>query len=80
MCHVILVSMCVAAPPVAAAALVGFAMGWLQSSVGGGDSAAGTAPRLLAAGVAILIFGTWMVSLLGGFWYQLWSNIPEMVQ
>ncbi|MFO7948563.1 MAG: flagellar biosynthetic protein FliQ [Armatimonadota bacterium] len=77
--HVILMTMYVATPPVAAALLAGFAFGWLQNSVGTGDPAVGTAPRLLAVGVAVLIFGTWMVSLLGGFWYELWSSIPELV-
>ena len=75
----LLVAMYVALPPLLAAAAVGYAMGWLQGAVGSGDPAVGTAPRLLAAGVALLVFGTWMLSMVGGYWHKLWHSIPELI-
>lgn len=75
----VVMAMYVALPPVAAAAAAGYAMGWLQGAVGSGDPAVGTAPRLLAAGIAVLIFGTWMLSMVGGYWHELWRSIPELV-
>ena len=74
-----LLSIYAAGPPVAAAAAAGFAMGWLQGAVGSADASVGIAPRLLAAGVAVLIFGTWMLSLIGGYWRHLWRSLPELV-
>ena len=69
----------VAIPPVAAAALAGFATGVLQSTTGQSDTAVSTAPRLLAALLAVIIFGMWMVSLAAGFWHRLWSSLPQMI-
>jgi len=37
-------------------------------------------PKLLGVGGALLIFGAWMTALLQGFWYDLWSHLPEMVR
>jgi flagellar biosynthetic protein FliQ len=35
-------------------------------------------PKLLMAGVAIVIFGPWMLKKLGQFATQLWVSIPSM--
>lgn len=35
-------------------------------------------PKLLAAGVAIVVFGPWMLRTLCQFTARLWSNIPAM--
>jgi flagellar biosynthetic protein FliQ len=35
-------------------------------------------PKLLTAGVAIVVFGPWMLRTLCQFAVQLWSNIPAM--
>ena len=35
-------------------------------------------PKLLTAGVSLLIFGPWMLKKLGQFATQLWTNIPAM--
>lgn len=37
-------------------------------------------PKLLAAGVAIVAFGPWMLRTLCGFTLALWSQIPALVQ
>jgi len=75
----LLVAFYLALPPVAAAALAGFATGVLQSTTGQSDTAVSTAPRLLAALLAVIIFGMWMVSLAAGFWHRLWSSLPQMI-
>ena len=35
-------------------------------------------PKLLAAGIAIIVFGPWMLRTLCQFSLQLWSGIPGM--
>ncbi|KQO35415.1 flagellar biosynthetic protein FliQ [Acidovorax sp. Leaf84] len=35
-------------------------------------------PKLLTAGVAIVVFGPWMLKKLGQFATQLWVSIPNM--
>jgi flagellar biosynthetic protein FliQ len=75
----VVMAMYLAVPPLLAAAAAGWAIGWLQGSIGSADAAVGTAPRLLAAGLAALVFGAWMLSLIGGYWFELWRSIPELV-
>lgn len=36
-------------------------------------------PKLLTAGVALLMFGPWMLRQLGQFTTTLWSGIPSLV-
>ena len=75
----LLVALYLSLPPVAAAALAGFAIGLLQSATGQSDQAVSFLPRLLAAGAAVMVFGMWMISLATGFWYRLWTSLPELV-
>lgn len=35
-------------------------------------------PKLFTAGIAIVLFGPWMLKKLGQFASQLWTNIPAM--
>jgi len=35
-------------------------------------------PKLLAAGVALMLFGPWMLSKLSAFATHLWADIPQM--
>ncbi len=63
-----------------AAALAGFAVGLLQSATGQNDQSVAVVVRILAAGAAVMVFGMWLVSLAGDFWYRLWSSLPELVQ
>lgn len=37
-------------------------------------------PKLVAAGVAIVAFGPWMLRTLSGFTVTLWSQIPALVK
>jgi len=77
--QMLLVALYLSLPPVTAAALAGFATGLLQSATGQNDAAVSFFPRLLAAGAAVMVFGMWMVSLATGFWYRLWTSLPELV-
>jgi flagellar biosynthesis protein FliQ len=36
-------------------------------------------PKLIAAGVSLLLFGPWMLSQITQFAKQLWMNIPSIV-
>ena len=75
----LLVAFYLALPPLSAAALAGFAAGVLQSATGQADQAVNVVPRLLAALLAVLIFGMWMASLVTGFWQRLWLGLPQMI-
>lgn len=35
-------------------------------------------PKLLVAGISVVIFGSWMLEKLGQFATQLWLSIPNM--
>ncbi len=35
-------------------------------------------PKLLAAGISLILFGPWMLHKITQFATQLWSNIPSM--
>lgn len=64
----------------AAAVAAGLAVAAAQAALRQTDVTVSTVPRLLAAGGALLIFGGWMVAVLGGFWLELWTNLPEMMR
>jgi len=52
----------------------------VQSALRQSDATVSAVPKLLAAGGALLIFGGWMVAVLGGFWIDLWTSLPEMLR
>lgn len=63
-----------------AAVAAGLAVSAVQSALRQSDPTVSTVPKLLAAGGALLIFGGWMVAMLGGFWLELWTALPEIVR
>ena len=67
-------------PLLGAAFAVGLAASMLQAATRQNDPTLNTVPKLLGVGGALLIFGAWMTALLQGFWYDLWSHLPEMVR
>jgi flagellar biosynthesis protein FliQ len=75
-----LIALYVALPMLAAAVAAGLAVAAVQAALRQTDATVSTVPRLLAAGGALLIFGGWMVAVLGGFWVELWTNLPEMMR
>ncbi len=76
----LLVAFYVALPLLAAAVAAGLAMAAVQSALRQSDTTVSTVPKLLAAGGALLVFGGWMVAVLGGFWVDLWTSLPEMMR
>ncbi len=70
----------VALPILAAVVGAGLAVSAVQSAMRQSDPSVSVVPRILAAGGALLLFGGWMVAVLGGYWLELWANLPEMVR
>lgn len=76
----LLLALYAALPMLGGAVAAGLLVCGLQSALRQSDSTVAAVPRLLAAGGALLIFGGWIVALLSGFWVDLWSSLPEMLQ
>ena len=69
-----------ALPLLGAAFAVGLAASIIQAATRQSDPTLNTVPKLLGVGGALLIFGAWMAGSLQGFWYDLWTHLPEMVR
>lgn len=69
-----------ALPMLGGAVAAGLLVCGVQSALRQSDPTVAVVPRLLAAGGALLIFGRWIVALLAGFWIDLWSGLPQMLQ
>jgi len=76
----LLVALYVALPMLVAAIVAGLAVAAVQSALRQSDATVSTVPKLLAVGGALLIFGGWMVAVLGGFWVELWTALPQMLR
>jgi len=76
----LLMAFYVALPLLGAAFGVGLAVSIAQAATRQSDPTINTVPKLLGVGGALLIFGAWMTALLHGFWYDLWTHLPEMVR
>lgn len=76
----LVIALYVALPVLSASAAVGLLVSAAQAAFRQSDPTLTVAPRLLAAGGVLLIFGGWMVAVLGGFWAELWRAVPEMVR
>jgi flagellar biosynthetic protein FliQ len=75
-----MIALYVALPLLGAAIAAGLAVSGIQSALKQSDPTLSVVPRMLAAGGALLIFGGWMVAVLGGFWIELWRSLPEMMR
>lgn len=58
--------------------LVGLAISILQVVTQVQEMSLTFVPKLLSAGIAIIVFGPWMLRTLCQFAVQLWSRIPAM--
>lgn len=76
----LLIALQVALPLLAAAVLAGLVMSAFQAAMRQSDPALAVAPRLLAVGGAVLIFGGWMAAVIAGFWRELWHWLPHIVR
>ncbi len=52
----------------------------LQGALVQPDGASLVAPRLLAAGLAILFFGLWMITFMGDYWIALWVGVVSLIK
>lgn len=69
-----------ALPVLSGAVVAGLLVAAVQGALRQSDATVSVVPRLLAAGAALMIFGGWMTAVLGDFWLELWSHLPEMVR
>lgn len=58
--------------------LVGLALSILQVVTQVQEMSLTFVPKVITAGIAVLVFGPWMLRTLCGFAVQLWSRIPAM--
>lgn len=65
-------------PVLATTMAVGLAVSVLQVLTQIQEMSLSFVPKLLAAGVALIAFGPWMLRTLCGFAVGLWSRIPGM--
>ncbi|GEM_PF-5934247 len=70
----------VSLPLLGAIVAAGIAISAVQAALKQSDATVAVAPRILAAGGALLIFGGWMMAILGGFCRELWAHLPEIVR
>jgi flagellar biosynthetic protein FliQ len=68
----------VSAPVLGLTMLVGLVISVLQVVTQVQEMSLTFVPKLLAAGVALIFFGSWMLRLLAQFFTRLWSSIPSM--
>jgi len=76
----LIIALYVALPMLAAAVAAGLLVSAAQAALRQSDPTLTVVPRLLAAGGALLIFGGWMVAVLGGFWVELWGSLAQMIR
>lgn len=67
-------------PVLGAICAAGVAGGIAQGSLGHSDPATLVAAKLLGAGLALVFFGTWMLSFGAGYWTQLWLNMARLAR
>lgn len=68
----------VCAPMLGLTLLVGLVVSILQVVTQIQELSLAFVPKMVAAGVATLAFGSWMLRTLGQYWTQLWTSIPSM--
>ncbi len=68
----------VSAPVLGLTMLVGLLISIIQVVTQVQESSLTFVPKLLTAGVATLIFGSWMLRKLAQFAVELWTGIPSM--
>ncbi|WP_336922280.1 flagellar biosynthetic protein FliQ [Aquipuribacter sp. SD81] len=69
-----------AAPVLVASLVVGFVVSLFQSVTQMQDPSLAFVPKLVAVGVCLLLFGSWMIAEATLFTEQLYERIPELVR
>jgi flagellar biosynthetic protein FliQ len=68
----------VSAPILGLTMLVGLVISVFQVVTQVQEMSLSFVPKLLAAGIAAVVFGSWMLRVLAQFFTRLWSSIPSM--
>ena len=76
----LLVGAKLAAPVLLSALVVGFVVSLLQSVTQMQDPALAFVPKLVAVGICLLLFGSWMITEITVFTTQLYERIPDLVR
>jgi len=76
----IMTAFLVAAPILGVALVVGVIISVFQAATSISDSVLGFAPKVVIAGLALLVLGPWMMSKLVSLFTYLIRNIPNLVQ
>lgn len=76
----LVVAIWVALPLLGAIAAGGLVASLLQGVLVQPDGASLVAPRLLAAALAVLFFGAWMLTFMAGYWTTLWLGVAQLVK
>jgi flagellar biosynthetic protein FliQ len=71
-------AMMVCAPVLGITLAVGVAVSLLQVTTQIQEASLTFIPKLIAAGIALILFGPWMLRQLTQFAVQLWTGIPAM--
>lgn len=78
--HTLEVSLLVSAPILLTCLIVGVIITLLQAVTSIRDMTLAIVPKLLAVGVVMLIFGSWMLDLLLRFTYEIFGYIQNVLQ
>jgi flagellar biosynthetic protein FliQ len=76
----LLVGAKLAAPLLLSALVVGFVVSLLQSVTQMQDPALAFVPKLVAVGLCLLLFGSWMIAEITVFTTDLYERIPDLVR
>jgi len=66
----------VSAPVLGLSMLVGLVISIFQVVTQVQEMSLTFVPKLATAGIAILLFGPWMMRIIAQFWLELWASIP----
>jgi flagellar biosynthesis protein FliQ len=68
------------APVLLSALVVGFVVSLFQSVTQMQDPSLAFVPKLVAVGICLLVFGSWMIAEVTLFTEQLYERIPDLVR
>ncbi len=78
MSELVWTALVVCAPVLALTMLVGLVISVLQVVTQVQEMSLTFVPKLLTAGIAIVVFGSWMLRQIAQFSTRLWSSIPSL--
>lgn len=77
--QVMLVSLKLAAPALATALVIGFAVSLFQSATQIQEFTLSFVPKAVGVGIALLVCGHWMLNTMISFTQQLFTQIPSLI-